>query len=102
MAARRTPSQPPEDGTTPFGPVSDTPGAGLLRGYALDVIEGPASPQRVEMGLKRCTIGSAPSCDLSIDDPTVSRFHCEILVDGARVRVHDLGSRNGTSVDGTL
>src|SRR5690606_11410703 len=47
-----------------------------------------------------CTIGSAALCDLAIDDPTVSRFHCEILIgdDGARLR--DTGSLNGTILDG--
>src|SRR5262249_9140083 len=33
-------------------------------------------------------------------DPTVSRFHCEIRIDGAAARVRDLESRNGTIVDG--
>lgn len=48
----------------------------------------------------RCAIGSHPSNDLCLGDPRVSRFHCEILVDGPDARVRDLGSRNGTVVDG--
>jgi two-component system, NtrC family, response regulator GlrR len=44
-------------------------------------------------------IGSHPSADLVLRDPSVSRFHCEIT-GGERAAVRDLGSRNGTSVNG--
>jgi transcriptional regulator with PAS, ATPase and Fis domain len=49
----------------------------------------------------RWMIGSDPSCDLSIDDPYVSRTHCivERRASGALV-VRDQRSRNGTYVDG--
>jgi DNA-binding NtrC family response regulator len=49
---------------------------------------------------ERCAIGSHPSNDVIIDDPTVSRFHCELAIVGDRVRVRDLGSRNGTVANG--
>jgi len=49
---------------------------------------------------ERCAIGSHPSNDLVLDDDTVSRFHCELAIAGSRVRVRDLGSRNGTSCAG--
>jgi pSer/pThr/pTyr-binding forkhead associated (FHA) protein len=48
----------------------------------------------------RNLIGSAPACDLRLTDPTISRSHAELRVDGDRVELHDLGSRNGTFVDG--
>ena len=35
-----------------------------------------------------------------IDDPTVSRHHARIRVSGAAVTVEDLGSKNGSSLDG--
>ncbi len=44
-------------------------------------------------------IGSHPSADLVLRDPSVSRFHCEIT-GGERPTVRDLGSRNGTAVNG--
>ena len=37
-----------------------------------------------------------------IRDSSLSARHCEILVNGAEVIVHDLGSRNGTMVAGRL
>jgi hypothetical protein len=38
--------------------------------------------------------------DLVIDDPGVSRQHARFLTDGGAVRVEDLGSSNGTYVNG--
>jgi two-component system, NtrC family, response regulator GlrR len=49
---------------------------------------------------ERCTIGSHPSNDLILQDATVSRFHCELAIAADRVRVRDLGSRNGTIANG--
>ncbi len=47
------------------------------------------------------TIGSHPSNAVEIDDPTVSRFHCEIIDDDPRgILVRDLKSTNGTILDG--
>ena len=47
-----------------------------------------------------CSIGSAPGNDLQIADETVSGFHCEIRLAPDRVHLVDLGSLNGTVVDG--
>src|SRR5262249_24984713 len=47
-----------------------------------------------------CSIGSHALNDLVIEDPTVSRFHCEVRVDDVGAHVVDLHSRNGTFVDG--
>ncbi len=40
------------------------------------------------------------TCDLPILDPGVSRRHAEVIADANSVRVTDLGSRNGTWVNG--
>ncbi len=45
-------------------------------------------------------IGRAPSCNLTIDDALLSREHAAITVGGERVVARDLGSRNGTYVNG--
>ncbi|MBD0292649.1 MAG: DUF3662 domain-containing protein [Jiangellaceae bacterium] len=64
------------------------------------VINGTQHPV-VPPGL---VIGRGSDCDLRIDDPGVSRRHAEIRVQGggpdAQVLVVDLGSTNGTVVDG--
>ncbi|MBI2894318.1 MAG: sigma 54-interacting transcriptional regulator [Deltaproteobacteria bacterium] len=76
-------------------------GSGRVRRFALTVAEGPRAGHGWESAGDRSTVGSHPSNDVVVDDPTVSRFHCEVWMDpdgGARVR--DLESRNGTTVDG--
>ena len=49
---------------------------------------------------QRVVVGVHPSADLVLHDGTVSRFHCEVAVDGDRIAIKDLGSKNGTFVDG--
>jgi hypothetical protein len=46
------------------------------------------------------TIGRNETCDLIVDDPLVSRRHCQIVWDGVYCTVEDLGSTNGTFVNG--
>jgi hypothetical protein len=46
------------------------------------------------------TIGRAPGCDCQLSDPTVSRKHAQLLHDGDRWLLRDLGSRNGTRLNG--
>ncbi|MBK6519567.1 MAG: sigma-54-dependent Fis family transcriptional regulator [Polyangiaceae bacterium] len=51
-------------------------------------------------GLRRVRIGASPSCDVVLDDPEVSRIHCEIRSRGTAWELVDLGSLNGTFADG--
>lgn len=47
------------------------------------------------------TIGRSHQCDLSIEDDTVSRVHARIeIVDEQTINLTDLGSHNGTTVNG--
>ena len=45
-------------------------------------------------------VGRAPTCDVPVFDPTVSRRHAELSLVGGGVKVVDLGSANGTFVNG--
>lgn len=45
-------------------------------------------------------LGRREDNDFQIDDPTVSSVHCEIRVNGEAVMVRDLGSSNGTFING--
>lgn len=52
------------------------------------------------LGSSTIVIGRSPECDISFDDANISRRHAEIrVVLGAHV-VSDLGSTNGTKVNG--
>lgn len=45
-------------------------------------------------------VGRSSECDLVLDENSVSRQHARITIVGERLRVEDLGSRNGTWKDG--
>src|SRR5215510_6771058 len=45
-------------------------------------------------------IGRAPTSDIPIFDPTISRRHAEVRVEDQGVFVRDLGSSNGTFLNG--
>jgi hypothetical protein len=46
----------------------------------------------------RHLVGRAAACQLRVDEPRISGFHAELIWDGRRWMVQDLGSRNGTAV----
>jgi two-component system, NtrC family, response regulator GlrR len=71
-----------------------------VRRFRLTVIEGPAAGRQHESSGDQSSIGSQDGNDLHVADPTVSRYHCEIVVQGNRAAVIDLGSKNGTILDG--
>jgi FHA domain-containing protein/uncharacterized protein DUF1707 len=48
----------------------------------------------------RIVIGRAPGCNFILTDLTVSRFHAELYVQGTGWMLSDLGSMNGTRVNG--
>jgi hypothetical protein len=48
----------------------------------------------------RTVIGRGSDADITIDDPGTSRQHIEILWDGTRGQVKDLGSTNGSKLNG--
>ena len=53
-----------------------------------------------EITKARTTVGRDSTADLQIGDNGLSRKHFEILWDGSRAAVRDLGSTNGTQVAG--
>ncbi|MFI8005377.1 FHA domain-containing protein [Streptomyces sp. NPDC086010] len=67
----------------------------------LHVIAGPDAGGVHLLHGGQIRIGRSAEADVPLDDPDVSRLHCAVTVsrDG-RVSVSDLGSTNGTSLDG--
>jgi hypothetical protein len=72
-----------------------------IRRFVLTVAAGPNAGARVVSTGQRVVIGTHPSAELALTDPTVSRFHCELTVGEANITVRDLGSKNGTRIEGT-
>jgi len=78
---------------------SSTPTRAVVRECRLVREGGDRDGEPFLFAAERMVIGADPKADLVIDDPAMSKFHCEIrITDGAAV-VRDLGSRNGTLVD---
>jgi len=65
----------------------------------LRVIDGPDRGQEFELDKHRCVIGRR-NADVVLRDPRVSRQHAIIEVYKDRILVKDLGSSNGTQVNG--
>src|SRR5688572_749070 len=70
----------------------------------LVVSPGGASERRIPIAaaLTRgpIVIGSGPEADISLDDPHVSSRHCELRLSPGGVLLTDLGSLNGSKVQG--
>ena len=60
----------------------------------------PQSAQPVRMTGDRLGIGRDPANDVQLDDPNVSRVHAEVVRTASGFELRDLGSRNGTRLDG--
>lgn len=59
-----------------------------------------ADGTRVEVSLEPLVLGRLTECDVVLADPNVSRRHAEIRRDGTGFTIVDLGSTNGTRVNG--
>ncbi|QYA94568.1 FHA domain-containing protein [Streptomyces anulatus] len=67
----------------------------------LHVVAGPDAGGVHLLHGGQIRIGRSADADVPLDDPDVSRLHCAVTVsDDGRVSVADLGSTNGTSLDG--
>ncbi len=49
---------------------------------------------------KTTRVGRSPACQLMLDDRSVSGVHAKLVLDGNQLWLHDLGSTNGTFVNG--
>ena len=66
----------------------------------LKVVGGKHAGQTIPLDRKKFLIGREQDCQLRPNSELVSRHHCVFTVDDYSVRVRDLGSTNGTAVNG--
>ena len=59
-----------------------------------------SSGERIPLGQQVVTIGRLPDCTIPVTDANVSRRHAEVRPVGSAFVVVDLGSTNGTKVNG--
>jgi two-component system, NtrC family, response regulator GlrR len=72
----------------------------LREGFRVVVTEGPDRGATQLSTSATLTLGTDPTCDLVLSCRAVSRFHCEIELGDGGALIRDLGSTNGTRVDG--
>jgi DNA-binding NtrC family response regulator len=61
-------------------------------------LQDDAGARRFALSKRRLVVGTSSTCDVVVQDPTVSSRHCALSVLGDGVSIEDLGSRNGTFV----
>jgi two-component system response regulator GlrR len=71
-----------------------------VRRFELVGVDGPAAGTTWQSAATSCAVGSHASNDFVINDTAASRFHCELRLERDQIRVHDLDSTNGTTLDG--
>ena len=73
----------------------------LPSGAALLIVRrGPSLGSRFLLDHDLSVAGRHPNCEIFLDDVTVSRKHCEFHRSAAGFEMRDLGSLNGTFVQG--
>ena len=79
-----------------------TPRAKPARGEltALRILEPAESAGTTHQLQPEMTMGRAPGCTVVVDDTYVSQLHARVFSQEGAWHVEDLGSTNGTSVDG--
>jgi DNA-binding NtrC family response regulator len=78
-------------------------GAPIIRqsgGGRLLVVKGPDRGESIPVGSRPLTLGSGNICDVPLSDPTISRRHLGVEPGPEGVVLRDLGSTNGSFVQG--
>lgn len=66
----------------------------------LVILTGDTEIDRVRIRPQGHVIGRSPDADIQISDPYSSEFHARVGIQDGQVVVHDLGSTNGTYING--
>lgn len=66
----------------------------------LEVVSGPDQGRVLPLQRKENIIGRDAGAHIILSDSEVSRHHCRISIEGQRAEIEDLGSTNGTLVNG--
>jgi DNA-binding NtrC family response regulator len=86
---------PDEDGPK-TSTLARTATLGRIEPLRMCVTEGPDRGQEALLREGTAVIGTRADCTLVLTDSAVSRRHASVELLGSRVRVRDLGSKNGT------
>jgi pSer/pThr/pTyr-binding forkhead associated (FHA) protein len=68
--------------------------------YVLQVVKGRSATTTLKLADAVTSIGRHDDCQIRIKSSQVSRRHCELFEAGGKLAIRDLGSSNGTFVNG--
>ena len=92
--------QPPDAAATP--PEHPAPAAGrmMFGSGTLVITRGPGNPTRFLLDRETMGAGRHPDSEIVLDDISVSRYHAHIRWHNNEYWIADVGSLNGTYVNG--
>jgi Protein of unknown function (DUF3662)/FHA domain len=90
--------EPLAQSAQPSQPMAPMAESHQLHGVSVGRVQMP-SGERLTVGDRVVSIGRLPECTITLSDPNVSRRHAEIRP-GNEIVIADLGSTNGTKVNG--
>ncbi len=73
---------------------------GIVRVAFLRVVQGSRIGELHELVSDRLVLGRHPSCEVVLENAVISRQHARMMRQGDSYVIEDLGSRNGTYVNG--
>lgn len=102
---RNTPDEPEleesiADDKTTIAPIQSIDRLIVEQTPSLLMISGPQIGRTYPILQDEFMIGRASGCDLSIEDDLVSRHHCKVVLRPDGAELVDLGSTNGTLLNG--
>jgi hypothetical protein len=74
----------------------------LLKRFSFTLVSVAAPEQRFKITRVSSVLGRNSACDIPISHPSISRQHCLIQVTPRGLHVKDLGTTNGTKVNGIV
>lgn len=66
---------------------------------SLRVVEGDLEGKEIPVSEEKMTVGRGKGCTLRLNTHSISRHHCEVVVEKGQLMVRDLQSTNGTFVN---
>jgi ABC-type multidrug transport system ATPase subunit len=98
-SATPAPARPHTTPTPQVGPPPSSGATVLAEAKHFALLRGSRAAERMVIG-RGGIIGRGPQVEFVLDHPHISRQHARVSVDGQQVRLRDLGSANGTFVNG--
>jgi two-component system, NtrC family, response regulator GlrR len=68
--------------------------------FSVEVLRGPDAGAKAEASAGKLSVGTAEGVTLRLSDPTVSRYHAELMATPRGLSLRDLGSTNSTVIAG--